>query len=80
MASTMVAAPDARPDVLPTERLLPNGIARPDLRPAFRRIDNLRNAWTVTSLWLVVIALVGASVWWNNPFGYVAAFLSLIHI
>jgi len=53
MASTMVAAPDARPDVLPTERLLPNGIARPDLRPAFRRIDNLRNAWTVTSLWLV---------------------------
>ena len=75
MASTMVAAPDARPDVLPTERLLPNGIARPDLRPAFRRIDNLRNAWTVTSLWLVVIALVGASVWWNNPFGYVAAFV-----
>ncbi len=33
MARTMVADPAARPDVLPTDRLMDNGMARPELPP-----------------------------------------------
>ena len=38
-----------RPDVLPSERLLANGMAIPALRADLRRIDNLRNAISVAS-------------------------------
>jgi len=69
MASTMVAAPDARPDVLPTERLLPNGIARPDCARPSAASTTCATPGRSRASWLVVIALVGACVWWNNPFG-----------
>ena len=36
----MVADKAARPDVLPTDRLLDNGKARPELRADLRRIDD----------------------------------------
>lgn len=62
MGST-AAAPSARPQVLPTERLLPTGTARPDLRRALRRIDDKRNALTVISVWVYVAAIVGGAVW-----------------
>jgi len=51
MATTMVPDHAARPDVLPTERLLANGMAVPELRPALRHIDNVRNGITVLSEW-----------------------------
>ena len=47
MVTTMVPVAAARPDVLPSEQLLANGMAIPELRPALRHIDNVRNAWTV---------------------------------
>ena len=75
MASTMVADREARPDVLPTERLIGNGMARPDLRRDLRRIDNLRNAVTVGSVWLWVAVIIGVAVWIDNPIAYVAAFV-----
>jgi len=49
MSLTMVADPGARPEVLPTDRLLENGMARPDLRHDLRRIADLRNVVTVVS-------------------------------
>jgi hypothetical protein len=47
MATTMVPELSARPDVLPSDRLLANGMAIPEIRPSLRRIDNVRNAITV---------------------------------
>jgi fatty acid desaturase len=75
MALTMVADPSTRPDVLPTERLLPNGVPRPELRGELRRIPSFRNGVTVVSVWLFAAALIGGAVWIDNPFAYLAAFV-----
>ncbi|MBV8464067.1 MAG: fatty acid desaturase family protein [Acidimicrobiales bacterium] len=75
MALTMVADPAARPEVLPTERLLANGVARPELRADLRRIPDARNALTVVSVWTYVAVLIGGAVWIGNPLAYLAAFL-----
>ena len=71
----MVPEPAARPDVLPSERLLVGGMAIPELRPALRHIDDLRNAWTVVSLWFYTVLLVGGAVWLNTWWGYLIAFV-----
>src|SRR6202140_3629420 len=71
----MVADPSARPEVLPTSRLLDNGMARPELRQDLRRIDNARNVVTVASLWGWVAVIIGVSVWIDSPWAYLAAFL-----
>jgi fatty acid desaturase len=75
MALTMVPDAAARPDVLPTERLLPNGVPRPELRTELRRIDNVRNALTVASVWAYAVVVIGGAVWIGNPLAYLAAFL-----
>src|ERR1700722_985754 len=75
MATTMVPDLSARPDVLPTERLLANGIAVPAIRPALRHIDNLRNALTVLSVWSYVVLIVGGAVWLNAWWSYAVAFV-----
>ena len=75
MAITMVADAATRPEVFPTERLLDNGMARPELRHDLRRINNLRNAITVASVWVWVVVLIGGAVWLGNPLAYLAAFI-----
>ena len=67
MLDTVVPGPGARPDVLPTDRLLANGVCRPELRPALRRIDDRRNALSVAGLWLATAALVALAVWSGRP-------------
>jgi fatty acid desaturase len=71
----MVPDAAARPDVLPTERLLPNGVPRPELRGELRHIANVRNAVTVTSVWLYAAVLIGGAVWIGSPLGYLVAFV-----
>ncbi len=75
MATTMLPSPEVLPAVLPTERLGPKGVARPDLRAEYRRIPNARNAVTVASALLqtfgVVIAAGVVNTWWS----YLIAFL-----
>src|SRR5579872_5850863 len=75
MTAAMVADPDVRPDVLPTERLLPTGVPRPEIRAELRKIDDARNALTVVTLWAWVIGMVWLAVWTGNPAVYVAAFV-----
>src|SRR5580704_6357639 len=75
MASTMVADRAVRPEVFPTDRLMENGMGRPELRKQLRRIDNLRNAITVASVWVGVAILIGGAVWLGNPLAYLAAFI-----
>lgn len=72
----MGLAPDTSvlPDVLPTERLLANGKAVPDLRAELRRIPNLRSALAVAGVWAESIAIVAAAVWLAHPLAYVVAF------
>ena len=77
MATTMVTDPEARPDVLPTERLLENGMARPQLRADLRRIDDRRNAIAVVTLWLSVLGIVAIAVRLDNPLVYAAAFVAM---
>jgi fatty acid desaturase len=71
----MVADLSTRPEVLPTERLMPTGMARPDLRRDLRRIDDGRNLLTVVSVWAYVIAIVAGAVWIHTWWAYVVAFV-----
>ena len=77
MASTMVADSADRPAVLPTERLLDNGMARPELRHDLRRIANGRNALTVASVWVWVAVIIGAAVRIDRWWAYLAAFVMM---
>jgi fatty acid desaturase len=75
MPTTMVLDKAVRPDVLPTDRLGPTGVCRPELRAELRRIDDLRNSITVVTLWGAVIGLVALAVTLNNWLFYVTAFV-----
>ena len=75
MAVTMLPSPDARPDVLPTDRLTATGMPVPQVRAELRRIPNLGNAWTVTFLWLSTIAIFVGSAWIGEWWAYVVAFV-----
>ena len=71
----MVAPPESRPEVLPTDRLLETGVPRPELRSGLRRIDDAANALSVVLLWAWLVGMVGLAVWWGNPVGYLVAFV-----
>ena len=75
MTATIVPDVAVRPSVLPTDRLLANGMCRPDLRQELRQINDFRNALTVIGLWAWVAAMIGVAVWINNPFLYLAVFI-----
>jgi len=75
MAVTMLPPAEARPEVLPTERLSATGMPVPAVRAELRRIPNLANAWTVAFLWLSTIGIVAAAVWLSNPVAWIAAFV-----
>jgi fatty acid desaturase len=65
--------------------------ARPDAtwREELRRIPNLRNALSIVSLYTQTAAVIGFTLWWNHPVGWVlgvllmgrahAQFMSLMH-
>jgi fatty acid desaturase len=72
MAVTMVPAPEARPAVLPTERLGPTGLALPELRAKYRTIADARNVLSVVGLWVAALAIIEVGVRLANPYPYVA--------
>jgi len=73
----MVPTSSARPNVLPTDRLGPTGLALPELRARYRTIADGRNAWTVASLWLVTIGIVELGVRLSNPWIAIACFIAM---
>ena len=68
MLRSLTPPEEALPDVLPTERLLPNGMLRPELRQPMRRIPGARNVISLLALWASVAVLVAAATnlhrWW----------------
>ena len=64
-----------RPEVLPSERLLANGMAIPALRGDLRRIPNARNALSVLMVWFWVAVIIGGAVWIGEWWGYLVAFV-----
>jgi fatty acid desaturase len=82
VTSTLVPAPSARPDVLPTERLSASGMLRPELRADLRRIPTVRNALSVAVLWAAVAGIVAVAVVVGNPAVYLAAFVVMgpVHV
>ena len=72
---TVVPAPEALPDVLPTERLAENGVAVPEIRAELRRIASYRNVGSVVLTWAQAIGTVWLAIWVGNPIGYAVAFL-----
>ena len=81
MLTTLV--PDAADisDVLPSERLLANGVAIPELRSRFRTISNWRNVRAVVMAWawLFSLAYLGTHASW---LGALIAFIAMgpIHV
>ena len=65
MSDTLVPSPDELTDVLPSPRLLANGMAIPELRASFRHIENWRNARAVVMVWLWTALLVEVGARWN---------------
>jgi fatty acid desaturase len=73
--TTVVPAADALPDVLPTDRLLANGMPVPELRAELREIDDVRNVGSVVLTWGQALVTIGGAVWVDHPLAYAAAFL-----
>jgi fatty acid desaturase len=70
----LVPNPVSLPEVLPSDRLLANGMAIPELRARYRHIDNWRNVRAVTMVWAWTLALAfaGTHLGWA---GAVAVFI-----
>ncbi|MEA3019732.1 MAG: hypothetical protein QOI47_1256 [Actinomycetota bacterium] len=74
-ATTMLPAPAALPDVLPTERLTATGRPVPEVRAELRRISNVRNVFSVVFLWAQVALIVGVAIHVHHPLVWAAAFV-----
>jgi fatty acid desaturase len=71
----MVPPVELRPDVLPTDRLLTNGKAVPDVRAELRRIPNVRNAFNVLSVWAQSFGLIALACWIGHSVMWVVTFV-----
>src|SRR3954453_9321581 len=71
----MLPAPEDLPEVLPTDRLLANGKAVPQLRADLRHIAGFRNAVTVCMVWAQIVAILAVAVWIAKPFVWVGVLL-----
>lgn len=71
----MVPRPELLPEVLPTDRLTESGMPRPFLREQLRHIPDLRNAWTVVSVWLQSFGLIALACWVDHPLLWLATFV-----
>jgi len=78
----MVPPAELLPQVFPTERLLANGLARPELRGELRRIANVRNAASVMSIWVLAAGIVAGAVVIGQWWAYAVAFVIMgpVHV
>jgi fatty acid desaturase len=74
---TVLPAPDALPDVLPTDRLNDRGVATRQLRDELRRIPNIGNVWTVAMALGQVVATAAIAVWADHPLVWIIVFVAM---
>jgi fatty acid desaturase len=65
MSVDLVPTTEVLDDVLPSERLLANGVAIPELRASFRHISNWRNVRAVAMVWVWTALLAYGGVHWG---------------
>ena len=73
----MVPADEALPQVLPTDRLLANGVAVRSIRSDLRRIPNLLSAFAVLFVVVEPVLIIGLAAWISHPAAWVVAFLAM---
>ncbi len=73
--ATMVPAAELLPDVLPTERLNERAMPTRELRDELRRIDNLRNVFTVLGAVVMSFGVVGLAGYLHTWWAYLGAFV-----
>ena len=66
-------ADSALPQVLPTDRLLANGVAVRSVRSDLRRIPNVRSALAVVLVVAEPMLIIAAAIWISHPLGWLAA-------
>jgi fatty acid desaturase len=71
----MVPGPELLTPAHATTSVRVDGRPQPEFREHLRAIPSWHNAWSVVSVWVQAIVIVGLAVWWANPVGYVVAFL-----
>ena len=71
---TMAPPSRALTDVLPTDRLGPNGRPTGDLRNRLYRIPDLANVGHVAGVWIQSVGLLWLVAWWDHPIGWIVAF------
>jgi fatty acid desaturase len=74
-AGTVLPDPSILPDVLPTDRLQPSGMAKPAIRDGLRHIPNGRNVLNVASVLLQSFGLVALAAWIDQPWAWVVTFV-----
>lgn len=72
-AASVVPTADLLPDVLPTDRLGPTGMARPEVREPLRRMHDIRNAGNVVITWVEPAVLLTIACWWTPGLPPIAA-------
>jgi fatty acid desaturase len=76
----MMVHESLRTRVLPSDRLLANGLAIPEVRAELRRIPNVRNASSVLMVWVWTAVIVATVVRVNHPAGWVAGIIVMSSI
>lgn len=77
--STMMLDPGLLPQVLPTDRLMVNGMAVRELRVELRRIADARNILSIVGLWASVVVLITVGLR-LGPLGCATAFVLMVPV
>jgi fatty acid desaturase len=75
MATSMLPAPEALPDVLPTDRLTRAARPVPPIREALRVIPGRRNVLTVIGAWVQSLGVIAVAVLIGHWWAYAIAFV-----
>lgn len=74
-SATLVPGPDRLPDVLPTGRLNAKAMPTRPWRDELRRIPTVRNVFTVLGAVVQTFGVVGAAMWIDRWWAWIAAFV-----
>ncbi len=77
--STIMLDASRLPHILPTERLLVNGMSRREIRADLRGIANARNVVSIATMWAAAIALTAVAIR-LGPVGYAVAFVLMVPV